>query len=153
MVTRWNLYSFLLLVPKGWASIWHNLHSYRNFPGCLLLLITCFRKFSWKYRDTNLSWFLIPEWIGIIISYWIIWRVRAVWTLLGRINWRILSIMYLILSNHRVKNLQTFFTLYGFSPVWIRKCRFKWLKIFVVNSQWGHCKWIESFWCCDLICL
>lgn len=59
MVTRWNLYSFVLLVPNGWASISHNLHSYKNRPGCLLLFITCFRKFSWKFQKTELSWFFI----------------------------------------------------------------------------------------------
>lgn len=48
MVTRWNLYSFVLFVPNEWPSLWHKSHSYKNRPACLLLLITCLRKFSCK---------------------------------------------------------------------------------------------------------
>lgn len=156
-VTRWNLYSFVLLVPNDWASILHSLHSYKNRPGCLLLLITCFLKFSWKFQETELSGLFMLNRIRTIISYGIIWRIRAVRTLerekFGKRYKRTFSITSLNQFNHRTKSLWTICTLYGLSPVWIRMCRFKWLEIFVLNSQCGHCKWMESFRCCDLICL
>lgn len=46
--TRWNLYSFVLFVANCCAAFVskHNLHSYKYRPGCLFVLITCFRRFS-----------------------------------------------------------------------------------------------------------
>lgn len=51
--TRWNLYSLVLFVANCSAAFVskHSLHSYKYRPGCLFVLITCFRKFSLKKKS------------------------------------------------------------------------------------------------------
>lgn len=49
-VTKWDLYSLVLLVANFCDESSHSLHSYRKRPGCLLLLMTCFRRFSYEYK-------------------------------------------------------------------------------------------------------
>lgn len=83
-VTRWNLYSFVLFVMKRWPSSGHFEHSNKYRPACFFVVITCFRRFSYKI-PRKLCWFrdffdILLTTKKVVISYRIIAGIVAVRT-------------------------------------------------------------------------